>query len=225
MQHIDTDSLVVARLEELIQPRADTLAALKGQRGSQGDPDIKTERSYFTRQMNAYKRALGYWLAGVRPTQLPSGAYLVPSGSKPGASPYRVERLGDVWACDGTCPSHEQFHWHTAIVAVLESLPEFAAQHDDAPLADEDAPPMVDPWQQPDFDEPWLPGAAPSRPIVVCAPDDLCSPDAPCAEHAELAAQLRTAGVSTAYDLEQQRLASALIDRITVARRRLQEAA
>lgn len=155
MTHIDTGALVVAKLEERIQQCADTLAGLKGQK-SQGDPDIKTERAYFTRQMNAYKRALGYWLAGVRPTQLPSGAYLVPSGSKPGACSYHVEKLGDIWACDATCPSHEQFHWHSAIVAVLESLPEFAAQHDDAPQI-EDEPPTIDPWQQPDFDEPWLP--------------------------------------------------------------------
>lgn len=155
MTHIDTNALVVAKLEELIQQCADMLAGLKGQ-GAQGDPDAKTERSYFTRQMNAYKRALGYWLAGVRPTQLPSGAYLVPSGSKPGASPYHVEKLGDVWACDATCPGHEWFHWHSAIVAVLESLRETAAQLDDDG-ADLDEPPPVDGWQLPDFDEPWLP--------------------------------------------------------------------
>ena len=129
------DELIVAKLEDTIAQISETITSLKGQR-AQGEPDAASERAYYTRQLNAYKRALRYWSEGLRPRAFGNG-YLVPSGSTPGKAPYYVQRHGNVWVCDPTCKYCGEIHWHTAIVGVLEQLleqlPELAAAHDDGP--------------------------------------------------------------------------------------------
>jgi len=175
------DALVVAKLEDTIREISATIERLKGQR-AQGEPDAATERSYFARQLNAYKRALGYWSKGLRPRAYGNG-YLVPSGSTPGKAPYYVERHGEIWVCDPTCPHHGDIHWHTAIVGVLEQLPELAAAHDDgyAETHEPTEPPAVDAWHLPDYDEPWLPAhteRAPDpepRPVVLTLGDRIAA--------------------------------------------------
>lgn len=167
------DELIVAKLEDTIAEISAVIASLKGQR-TQGEPDAKTERAYYARQLNAYKRALRYWGEGLRPRAYGNG-YLVPSGSTPGKAPYYVQRHGNVWVCDPTCKYCGEIHWHTAIVGVLEQLPELAAAHDDGEVVQVEPaePPAVDAWQLPDYDEPWLPAhteRAPdpeARPVVL----------------------------------------------------------
>ena len=153
------DAIIVAKLEDMIAEISATIGSLKGQR-AQGEPDAKTERAYYARQLNAYKRALDNWARGLRPRAFGNG-YLVPSGSTLGKAPYYVERRGGAAACDATCPHCGDIHWHTAIVGVLEQLPELAALHDDGDaepiVTPEPEPPAFDAWQLPDFDEPWLP--------------------------------------------------------------------
>lgn len=158
------DELIVAKLEDTIAEISAVIASLKGQR-TQGEPDAKTERAYYARQLNAYKRALRYWGEGLRPRAYGNG-YLVPSGSTPGKAPYYVQRHGNVWVCDPTCKYCGEIHWHTAIVGVLEQLPELCDQADGevvthepigAPAAPGANPSGPDAWQLPDFDEPWLP--------------------------------------------------------------------
>ena len=142
---------IVAILEGTIRQISETIGGLKGQY-AQGEPDAKVERKYFAGQLNAYKRALSNWDRGLRPRAFGNG-YLVPSGSTPGKAPYYVERRGGVWVCDPTCPYCGETHWHTAIVAVLESLRE----SDDGGDVVTSAPAEPDVWQLPDYDEPWLP--------------------------------------------------------------------
>lgn len=151
------DALIVAKLEGTIRQIGETIEGLKSQR-TQGEPDAKTERAYYARQLNAYKRALSNWGRGLRPRAFGNG-YLVPSGSTPGKAPYYVERRGGVWVCDPTCKHCGEIHWHTAIVAVLEQLPELCDQADDGDgVTHAPAEPVaVDAWQLPDYDEPWLP--------------------------------------------------------------------
>mgnify|MGYP006921354858 CR=1 FL=1 len=147
------DALIVAKLEDAIRQIGETIEGLKSQR-AQGEPDAKVERKYFASQLNAYKRALSNWDRGLRPRAFGNG-YLVPSGSTPGKAPYYVERRGDVWVCDPTCPHCGDSHWHTAIVAVLA----LCDQADDGEVITH-APvelPAFDAWQLPDYDEPWLP--------------------------------------------------------------------
>ena len=145
------DAQIVAILEGTIRQISETIGGLKGQY-AQGEPDAKVERKYFAGQLNAYKRALSNWDRGLRPRAFGNG-YLVPSGSTPGKAPYYVERRGGVWVCDPTCPHCGETHWHTAIVAVLESLRE----SDDGGDVVTSAPAEPDAWQLPDYDEPWLP--------------------------------------------------------------------
>ena len=151
------DALVVAKLEDTIAQISETIASLRGQR-TQGEPDAKTERAYYARQLNAYKRTLNNWGRGLRPRAFGNG-YLVPSGSTPGKAPYYVQRHGDIWVCDPTCKHCGEIHWHTAIVAVLEQLPELCDQADngDGVTHAPAEPVAVDAWQLPDYDEPWLP--------------------------------------------------------------------
>lgn len=129
--YLPNEQLVAAALEELAQQCADQLSKLDSQ-ADQGDPDVKAERSFWKTQYNAFKRALVYWLQGLRPLHTPSGAWLVPSGSQAGAVSYLVERHGGVWACDGTCPA-QRYHWHLALMAGLERADELAELHDDPP--------------------------------------------------------------------------------------------
>ena len=167
------DALIVAKLEDAIAEISAVITSLKRQ-PAQGDPDAATERAWYARQLNAYKRALRYWGEGLRPRAYGNG-YLVPSGSTPGKAPYYVERHGEIWVCDPTCKHCGDIHWHTAIVGVLEQLPELAAAHDDGDVVIHESTELatVDAWQLPDYDEPWLPShteraADPeARPVVL----------------------------------------------------------
>jgi hypothetical protein len=128
-----TTDLIAAKLEELAQHCADQITALKHQ-PEQGDPTVKDEIKFYTAQYAAYMRALGYWSDGLRPQLLPSGAYLIPSGSQRTAAPHRIEKHGHIWLCGPTCKA-TAFHWHTALMTAIESVDEAAAQ-----LEDEDEP-------------------------------------------------------------------------------------
>ena len=121
------------------------------------------------------------------------GDLLVSSLNTPGAV-YVVNSRG----C--SCPNGRNGKaqcWHVALFDLLAELRQTAA--DSADIA-----------------------ADAAAPCWVCSPADPCDADDPCPGHADLVAELRAAGVSTAYDLEQLRAERAAIhslrDRITAAR-------
>lgn len=102
------DLAVVAALERLaeIEARAARLARTRG--------DAK-EAGFFQRAANAYAKALGFWLTGLRPTKTPNG-YLLPS-QRPGEAPHKLHFSGD-WLC--TCPAGESMHWAKALLIGME---------------------------------------------------------------------------------------------------------
>lgn len=164
------DALIVAKLEDTIREISEAITSLKG-KPAQGEPDAASERKWYARQLNAYKRALRYWGEGLRPRAYGNG-YLVPSGSTPGKAPYYVQRHGNVWVCDPTCKYCGEIHWHTAIVGVLEQLPELASAHDDGEVVQVEPAESsaVDAWQLPDYDEPWLPAHTERAPDLEARP-------------------------------------------------------
>jgi hypothetical protein len=77
--------------------------------------DDKSSAALFTRESNAYARALGYYQAGVRPVATPHG-YVLPS-QRPGEAPHQLTLDGD-WTC--TCPAGESMHWAKALIIGIE---------------------------------------------------------------------------------------------------------
>lgn len=131
MGHYTADDLIGKKLEELTQQCADHLFALTNQ-PEQGHPTVKDETRFYRAQYNAFNKALGYWMTGVRPIRLPSGAYLIPSGSRPGAVKHQIHKQGHIWICGPSCEA-TSFHWHNALMAAYDALEDAAAAHDDYP--------------------------------------------------------------------------------------------
>jgi hypothetical protein len=102
------DRAVTAALERL----AETEARAARQARTRGETK---EAAYFQRAVNAYVKALGFWLAGLRPTQTPNG-WLLPS-QRPGEAPHKLTLDGG-WIC--TCPSGEHIHWASALIVGIE---------------------------------------------------------------------------------------------------------
>lgn len=128
-------SLVVAALEERAQQvkqEIERLQAAITANDAQGDPDLKQEHTYLLKHFNAYNKALFYWEKGIRPSQAPSGDWLIPSGSQGGATIHRVSRAGGVWVCGPSCKA-TAFHWHGALIEGLERAEELAMLHDNSP--------------------------------------------------------------------------------------------
>jgi len=156
------ENLIAAELEALADRCRDELAALQGQ-PEQGEPTVRDEIRFYERQLRAFEKALGYWLQGVRPMQTPSDAWLIPSGSRPGAQPHRCEKQGHLWICGPTCEARG-FHWHPALMTAIEQVAERLAAQAEADLF---APePEIDP-------EPFLPAIVveqAARVVVVARP-------------------------------------------------------
>jgi hypothetical protein len=106
MSRIDT--YIAAALERLAATEA-TAAAHARTRGD------RREAAYFQRAANAYARALGYHLDGVRPQQTPGG-WLLPS-QRPGEAPHLL-RLDGSWTC--SCKSGQHIHWASALIIGIE---------------------------------------------------------------------------------------------------------
>jgi len=156
---LSTDDQIGAALEELVK---DTQRLYDAR--DTGDAE---ECAFWKRQRNAFIRAQGQWLKGVRPTPTPSG-YLIPSASRPGAVEHRCYQIGGVWTC--TCEAGErgEFHWHPALINAVELAAERAGLRERlAAIGD-----------TPDTD------VSP----IFCPGDDPCSPENPCPMHAALAA-------------------------------------
>lgn len=140
--------LIASALEELAQRCADALAGLKTQ-SDQGDPTVKEERQFWTRQQRAFDKALHYWLSGVRPTRTPSGDWLIPSGSQAGRVIHRITRHGGVWVCGDSCEAGRRgvFHWHSALIVGIERAEELAEGADDGDVREGGAsvPPQGNP--------------------------------------------------------------------------------
>lgn len=149
---------VARQLETLAARCRDEIAALR-QQPEQGEPTVKDEIRFYTSQLRAFERALGYWLRGVRPVHTPGGAWLIPSGSHGGAVQHHCEKQGHLWICGPTCEA-QAFHWHTALMTAMEAATAPLDQDGDgvffAPMAETD-------------DDPFLPDA-------TCYPPD---PEAP----------------------------------------------
>ena len=77
------DRCVASALERL---------ADEAQRSTTETPDA-AERAFFKRWSGCYRRALYQYLTGVKPRQTPSGAWLVPSGTRAGVI-HHVSRDG-----------------------------------------------------------------------------------------------------------------------------------
>lgn len=124
--------LVVAALEDAIVRIESTLRTLKAQ-PAQGEPDAAQEAAYFRRQLNAYNRAMHYFLTGVRPVYAGRDVWLIPSGSRAGAVVHRVTRQGGVWLCGPTCEAAAKgiVHWHNALLSAIEVAWELAELQDD----------------------------------------------------------------------------------------------
>lgn len=115
---------VARQLEALADRCRDEIAALK-QQPEQGEPTVKEEIRFYTSQLRAFDRALGYWLRGVRPVHTPGGAWLIPSGSHGGEA--------------------QSFHWHTALMTAMEAATEPLDQDGAffAPMAETDDDPFL----------------------------------------------------------------------------------
>ena len=148
--------LVAAALEELMQRCKDQIDRLARQ-PKQGDPDVREESKFWLSQYKAFTKASFYWAKGVRPTVSPSGSYLIPSASRPGAVVHEVQRHGGVWVCGPTCEA-KSFHWHSALLAGIDRAFELADLHDDGDIEPYDAYAELEPQIEID-PEPILPDA------------------------------------------------------------------
>jgi hypothetical protein len=89
------------------------------------------EAAFFKRGRTAYTNALTYWNRGIRPDQLKSGAYILPSVVS-GKSPHLIVKNGD-WIC--CCDAGSQFHWPIAMLVALEIAGDETEAHDDGEAA------------------------------------------------------------------------------------------
>ena len=76
----------------------------------------KADATYFRRATTAFTNALVQYRAGVRPEQLKSGAFLLPS-SRAGEPPHIVRMDGD-WTC--SCRAQASMHWPLALVIAMQ---------------------------------------------------------------------------------------------------------
>jgi hypothetical protein len=114
------DAAVEGALERLAIEHADAgrLADLAGDKAHR-----KAERAAAT----AFSNALVQYRAGVRPQQLASGAYLLPS-RRPGEAPHIVRMDGD-WIC--SCCAGASWHWPLALIVGIEGAIEDMQRFDD----------------------------------------------------------------------------------------------
>lgn len=114
------DAAVEGALERLAIQHADAgrLADATGDKAHR-----KAERAAAT----AFGNALIQYRAGVRPQQLPSGAYLLPS-RRFGEAPHIIRMDGD-WIC--SCCAGAAWHWPLALIIGIEQAIEDMAAFDD----------------------------------------------------------------------------------------------
>lgn len=156
---------VAAELETLADTCRIELRALS-RHPEQGYPSARDDIRFYTQQLKAFEKALANWLRGVRPVQTPSGAWLIPSASKPGEI-HHCEKVDHLWICGPTCKA-STFHWHGALMTAIESL----AGQMTAIYHENDAYPDVEGYTPaPEVDdEPFLPThyvEQPARVVVV----------------------------------------------------------
>lgn len=130
-------TLVASALEELTREchtQIDRLAA----QPKQGDPDVKAETKFWLSQYRAFTKAAYYWQQGIRPTVSTSGAWLIPSASRPGSVVHECAKHGGIWVCGPSCEAGKRgvFHWHSALIGGIERAFELADLHDDGPECD-----------------------------------------------------------------------------------------
>lgn len=155
-------ALIAAALEELMgecHTQIDRLA----RQSKQGDPDVKAESRFWLAQYRAFTKALHYWQQGVRPTVSTSGAWLIPSASRPSAVVHEMTKHGGVWACGPTCEAGGRgiFHWHSALIQGIEKAMELADLHDDGDAEPYDAYEAYEP--EADIDPEPFPTDAPAQ--------------------------------------------------------------
>jgi hypothetical protein len=97
--------------------------------------EAKDDRAYFRRAATSYTNALIEYHNGVRPQQLPSGAWLLPS-RRAGEAPHIVSMDGD-WTCN--CKAGASMHWPIALVVAIEVAMDDLTRFDDGELDAEDA--------------------------------------------------------------------------------------
>lgn len=113
------DHAVTAALERL----AETEARAARQARTRGDAK---EAAYFQRACTSYTNALIEYSQCVRPQQLPSGAWLLPS-RRPGEPPHIIRMDGD-WICD--CRAGSMAHWPIGLIIGLEVAQDYLDQLD-----------------------------------------------------------------------------------------------
>jgi len=128
------DTYIASALERLAE-RESLAARAARQRHQAGDTAAKAEAVYFQRACTAYTNALIEYRHGVRPEQLTSGAWLLPS-RRPGEPPHIVRMDGD-WICN--CKAGSAMHWPIALIVGIE------VAHDDMERLDgDDGEPLED---------------------------------------------------------------------------------
>lgn len=122
--------------------------------GVQGEPDAKTERTYFAAQRRAYAKAQYHHLQGVR-AQYTGDAWLIASATRTGVV-HRVSRVGLVLTCNCEAAQNERLCWHKILVEVTELAAERADAFDDGVVE----------WDAGDFDP------TPAAPALRLVPRD-----------------------------------------------------
>lgn len=120
---------IAAALDEILTDIRNVITALPSE---QGNPDAKTERTYWQAQERAFTKAQHQHLMGLVLTRS-AGGYNVPSVSRPGALVHRITKLGGVWNCGCEAGTNARFCWHSALVQAYERAGELAALPDTCP--------------------------------------------------------------------------------------------
>lgn len=120
---LPSDQYISAAFAELVSDTESLLIAAQAQK-----PRDKEEVSFWMRQHRAFAKAEYQWSLGVRPVPV-ERAWLIPSASQPGARIHRATRHGGIWVCD--CDGRHAFHWHMALIAVLDRAAELESLAED----------------------------------------------------------------------------------------------
>ncbi len=104
-----SEAAVYAALERLAEENARTARQAR----ERHDAD---DARFFQRAANAYVKALRLYRDGVRPEQLPSGQWTLPS-QRQGEPAHLLFKDGD-WVC--TCAAGASMHWASALIIGIE---------------------------------------------------------------------------------------------------------
>lgn len=95
--------------------------------------DARADTGFFQRASTAYTNALREWQRGVRPDQLPGGAWFLPSSSSSGGEGH-ILTMDGTWGC--SCRAAGQMHWPIALLLAIELAEDMAGL--DAPAPEQD---------------------------------------------------------------------------------------